>query len=159
MSACDNTSSIDVYKSLHEYNRTVREAGSVYHQAAKKYGLSEGCFWILYCLRADNGDLTQSDISGILFQPKQTIHSALKMLEDGGYLELVPANIRRSKYIKLTLKGTELARRTVDRVIAAEITALSNMHLSHQYTMFLKTSVQNILNYQEEQNEYHNHQP
>lgn len=47
MSACDNISSIDVYKSLHEYNRTVREAGSVYHQAAKKYGLSEGCFG--YC--------------------------------------------------------------------------------------------------------------
>lgn len=42
--AVNDTSSIDVYKSLREYNRTVREAGSVYHQAAKKYGLSEGCF-------------------------------------------------------------------------------------------------------------------
>lgn len=166
--AVNDTSSIDVYTSLREYNRNVGEARNLYHQAAKIYGLSEGCFWILYCLRANSGDLTQSDISSTLFQPKQTIHSALKILEDGGYLELIPANIRRSKYIRLTMKGVELARRTVDHVIAAEITALSCMaasdreilmQLSNQYTSLLGTYVQDILKYQEDKNEHHNHQP
>ena len=166
--AVNDTSNIDVYKSLSEYNRTIGEARNLYHQAAKIYGLSEGCFWILYCLRADNGDITQSDISGALFQPKQTVHSALKMLENDGYLELVPANVRRSKYIKLTTKGMELAKRTVDHVISAEIAALSRMsvserqffmQLSRQYTALLKTHMQNTLKQQEEQNEHYNHQP
>lgn len=166
--ADNDTANTDVYKNLCKCNRAIGEVENIYHQAAKAYGLSEGCFWILYCLRANSGDLTQSDISSTLFQPKQTIHSALKILEDGGYLELIPANIRRSKYIRLTMKGVELARRTVDHVIAAEITALSCMaasdreilmQLSNQYTSLLGTYVQDILKYQEDKNEHHNHQP
>lgn len=163
--ADNDAASTDVYKNLCKYNRAIGEVENIYHQAAKAYGLSEGCFWILYCLRANSGNLTQSDISSTLFQPKQTIHSALKILEDGGCLELIPANIQRSKYIRLTMKGVELARRTVDHVIAAEITALSCMaasdrevlmQLSNQYTLLLKIHIEDVLKHQEEKNEYCN---
>lgn len=166
--AGNDAASTDVYECLCKYNKAVGETESIYHQAAKAYGLSAGCFWILYCLRANSGDLTQSDIGSTLFQPKQTVHSALKTLEDGGYLELIPANIRRSKYIRLTMKGVELARKTVDNVIAAETTALSCMaasdreiliQLSNQYTSLLRTYMQDILKYQEDKNEHYNNQP
>lgn len=144
----------NMYGYLQAYNRASKEIDGIYHDIARTYGLSEGCFWILYCLRIDGGELTQSDVRNSLLQPKQTVNSALKKLEQDGFVEVVPAEKRRGKYIKLTHKGMELAGKTVDRVISAEMSALSNMAaferesfilLFHQHTALFKTCVQDIL--------------
>lgn len=115
----------NIDKRLFEFNSIIKENDDLYRGVAKALGLSDCAFWILYALREDNAVLTQSEICYALYQPKQTVNSALKKLESDGYIELLYINDRRSKQIHLTEKGIELAERTVDKVIAVEHNALS----------------------------------
>ena len=62
----------------------------------------------------------------VLYQPKQTVNSALKKLESEGYITLTPAGAH-TKNISLTKSGTKLCEQTVDKVIEAECAALGNM--------------------------------
>lgn len=130
-----------------EYNSIIKENDELYRHAAKASGLSECAFWILYALRADGEKLTQSDICNSLYQPKQTVNSALKKLENEGYIALLHAGDQRGKPIHLTEKGLLLAARTVDRVIGFEHAALRGLsdeeqetfiRLFRQYTGLLK---------------------
>lgn len=107
-------------KRLFEYNSIIMENDDIYRHVARKFGLSECTFWILYSLREDNTCLTQRKLCNMLSQPKQTVNSALKKLEADGYLELCLGEDRRSKQIRLTKKGEALATKTVDKVIALE---------------------------------------
>ncbi len=116
-----------ISKSLSEYNRIFRENDELYRDLAKRCGLSDAAFWILYVLRADSDGITQSEICAALYLPKQTVNSALKKMEFDGVIELTQQNNARSKSISLTEKGLALAERTVDRVIAAEEAAFSAM--------------------------------
>ena len=100
------------------------------------YGLSECALWILYPLRVSETPVTQSDICGVMFQPKQTVNSALKKLKNEGYIKLNNATNKRFKEIYLTESGITLAQNTVDHVILAEIEALSTMS-SEEFTSFL----------------------
>lgn len=114
-------------KRLSEYNDIIKENDNLYRGLAKHFGLPECAFWILYTLRADNTGLTQSEICDVLYQPKQTVNSALKNLEAQGNIELLYVNGRRSKQIRLTKKGIGLAEKTVDQVLAAEHKALLDL--------------------------------
>ena len=69
------------------------------------------------------GNITQSDVCTVLYQPKQTVNSALKKLESEGYITLTPAGAH-AKNISLTKSGTKLCEQTVDK---AECAALGNM--------------------------------
>ena len=121
---------------LSEYNSALKENDDIYRGLSKFYGLSECAFWILYTLRVSETPVTQSDICGVMFQPKQTVNSALKKMENEGYIKLNSAANRRFKEIILTKKGISLAQNTVDHVIHAEIEALSTMS-SEEFTSFL----------------------
>ena len=113
-------------------------------------GLPDCAFWILYTLRESSETLTQSDVCYTLYQPKQTVNSALKKLADGGYIVLSEQKDRRSKPLSLTEEGQRLAEKTVDRVIAAEHRALAGLseekqdifiRLFRQYTDLLRDSL------------------
>ncbi len=138
---------------LSEYNRLYKENDELYRNAAKALGLSDCAFWILYFLRESNAELTQSEVCSAIYAPKQTVNSSLKKLADEGYLQLAEGNDRRSKLIKLTEAGAELAARTVDRVLKAELRAFRKMTadeqafflgLFHRYTNLLKREFENI---------------
>lgn len=142
-----------VRKRLIEYNSIFKENDELYHEVAKTLGLSDCVFWILYSLREENKALTQSEICYALHQPKQTVNSALKKLEHSGYIVLEEMRDRRSKQVRLTKKGQELAERTADRVIALEQEALWEMteteqemfiRLFYKYTQLLKQSMKKI---------------
>lgn len=122
---------------LSEFNSALKENDDIYRGLSKFYGLSECAFWILYTLRVSETPVTQSDICGVMFQPKQTVNSALKKMENEGYIKLNSAANRRFKEIILTKKGITLAQNTVDHVIHAEIEALSTMS-SEEFTSFLQ---------------------
>lgn len=117
-------SNLSAQKRLAEYYNIVKENDHLYRDAARRFGLSECAFWILYVLRTDETVATPSGICDVLYQPKQTIHSALKHLEEKGYIELLHAQGRRGKQILLTAQGIELTQNTVDRVVEAECDAL-----------------------------------
>ncbi|WP_434311005.1 MarR family winged helix-turn-helix transcriptional regulator [Hominifimenecus sp. rT4P-3] len=140
----------DTRKHLSEYNRIFKENDDLYRSAAKSLGLSDCAFWILYALREDKGELTQSALCESTYLPKQTINSALKKLEQDGCIELKEMRDRRSKKVCLTPKGIQLAEKTVDRVIAAEQDAFAGLaaeeierflQLYRKYTALLKANM------------------
>ena len=146
--------SVKIENCLHEYNNIFKENDNIYRDVAKRLGLSECAFWILYVLRADDTISTQSEICGAWYQSKQTVNSALKNLEANGYIELRCVKDRRSKSISLTDKGINISQKTVDKVIKAEQEALSSLNaeeqeafisLFHKYTDALKAQMQKFV--------------
>ena len=80
--------------------------------------------------------MTQSELCKLLYEPKQTVNSALKKLETEGYLTLTQGSDRRSKVIALTQKGSALAGKSADRVISAEEHAILSLSEAEQ-NMFI----------------------
>ena len=85
------------YRRLREYNDSLKAIDDTYRAAARRFGLPECAFWILYTLRVERAPLTQSEICALQYQPKQTVHSALKRLEADGLLKLAHGGNRKSK--------------------------------------------------------------
>lgn len=112
---------------LAAYNELYKEQDDLYRAAARGFGLSDCAFWVLYALREAERPMTQSDVCAAVYQPKQTVHSALKKLIGEGCLRLAEGRDRRSKYLVLTERGEALARRTVDPVMAAETAAMDTL--------------------------------
>lgn len=146
-------SELSTRMTLDEYNKIFKQNDEIYRNAAKELGLSDCAFWILYAVRSAEEVLTQSDLCYSQYQPKQTVNSALKKLEKEGYLVLKCMDNRRSKQIYLTEKGIRLSENTVDKVILAEVEALSALSLAEQeeflklfrkYTECLNNEMQQI---------------
>ena len=93
---------------LAAYNELYKEQDDLYRAVARGFGLSDCAFWVLYALREAERPMTQSDVCAAVYQPKQTVHSALKKLEGEGYLRLAEGRDRRSKYLVLTERGETL---------------------------------------------------
>lgn len=139
---------------LAEINRIYKEGNETYHMAAKSLGLSDCAFWVLYFLRSAETKLTPSALCAEMYEPKQTVHSALKKLEGEGYICFEQGSDRRSKYVSLTERGRLLAENTVDQVIRAELTALCEMgeedkrtfiSLFVNYTELVKKSMESFI--------------
>ena len=105
------------------FNATINGYEEIYRAVAKSFGLSDCAFWILYYIRQSKEKVTQKDICNFIYQPKQTVHSALKKLVKDGLIEIGDYNGKRHKYVVLTEKGEEFSRKTVDLVLAEEIAA------------------------------------
>lgn len=128
----------NVSRGLFEFNNIFKESDNIYREIAKYFGLSECAFWILYYLRSEYTEATQSGICGGIFLSKQTINSALKKLEEQGYIELRHTDgDRRSKEITLTEAGLKLCQNTVDRLIEVENDTLLDLPENERET-FLK---------------------
>lgn len=112
---------------LAAYNELYKEQDDLYQAAARGFGLSDCAFWVLYALREAERPMTQSGVCAAVYQPKQTVHSALKKLMGAGYLQLAEGRDRRSKYLVLTERGEALVHRTVDPVMAAETAAMDTL--------------------------------
>lgn len=119
-------SKLELHEMQSEYNRLWKEADEIYRDMANHFRLSECAMWIVYIIRETEKPLIQSEICDILSLSKQTVNSALKILEADGYiaLEVAEAN-QRSKWVALTTKGNKLAERTADRIISIEQDAFS----------------------------------
>ncbi len=85
-----------------------------------------------YFIRQSEEKVTQKDICSFIYQPKQTVHSALKKMVEDGLIEVGDYNGKRHKYVTLTKKGEEFSRKTVDLVLAEEIAAFEDMDASER---------------------------
>lgn len=137
-------------KMLWEYNTIFKENDEVYRCAAKTLGISDCSLWILYTLRTEQEAITQKEICEAFYYPKQTVNSALKKLENEGYIVLSEMTDRRSKQIDLTPKGVKLAEKTADKITEAELASLSGLtdteretfiELFRKYTGLLKKNM------------------
>lgn len=128
-----------------------RYSDSIYHDFAVSVHLSDSAMWILYALLDFDNPCTQKELCDTWHFRKQTLHSALKLMETDGYVELFPlSENRRSKQICLTERGRRLARQTVAIIRSAEEKAMENMpaaeyremmELTHKYYGLLDESV------------------
>ena len=114
------------------FNETINGSEEIYRAVAKSFGLSDCAFWILYYLRQSKEKVTQKDICSFIYQPKQTVHSALKKMVDDGLIEVGDYNGKRHKYVTLTEKGEAFSQKTVDLVLAEEIAAFEDMDASER---------------------------
>ena len=114
------------------FNATINGYEEIYRAAAKSFGLSDCAFWILYYIRQSKEKVTQKDICSFIYQPKQTVHSALKKMVDDGLIEVGDYNGKRHKYVTLTEKGEAFSQKTVDLVLAEEIAAFEDMDASER---------------------------
>ena len=115
------------YQALLAYNRETKTLDDVYRNTAKRCGLGECAFWILYTLRFENTAFTQADICEFLIEPKQTVNSALKKLVAAGLLALCAGADQRSKQILVTDEGERFCKAHVDSILEAEAAALQAM--------------------------------
>ena len=120
------------HAALAAYNDIFKELDDLYRAVARRCGLSDCAFWVLYALRESGRPMTQSDVCAAVYQPKQTVHSALKKLMAEGFLRLTEGRDRRSKYLTLTETGHALMARTVDDVVAAETAAMNTLAAEEQ---------------------------
>ena len=111
-----------------DFNRLYNENGQLYHRMARACGMSDCAFWLLYTLRAEGAPLTQTQLSGTLSLPRQTVNSALKKLVEAGYLRLEAVNGNlKNKQVSITEAGDAYLHRTVDRVFSLEDAAVSRL--------------------------------
>ena len=130
---------------IRRHNGLYKENNENYHRLARHFGLSDTAFWILYTLREMGGSVSQSQLCGELFLSKQTIHSALKQLEQGGFLQLenLPNN-RKNKLVRVTPQGEQLLCQVADPVFAMEERAF--LRLSPQQRQALLELDEALLN-------------
>ena len=119
-------------KVLATFNETINGSEEIYRAVAKSFGLSDCAFWILYCIRQSEEKVTQKDICSFIYQPKQTVHSALKKMVEDGLIEVGDYNGKRHKYVTLTEKGEAFSEKTIDLVLTEEIAVFEDLDVSER---------------------------
>lgn len=130
---------------LREINTIFKETDAVYSKLARRSGLSDCAFWLMYSIREANGRCTQRELCDQWIMSKQTVNSALKGLEKNGYITLTSSEIdKRSKYITLTDKGIHFSEENIDIVFELEQLAFQKMSIAERAAM-----IENTRKYQE----------
>lgn len=119
---------MNTFSHLETFNRLYKEMDTVHHNYAKRCGLSDMTYWILYSIAESDAYFTQRDFCNGWFSAPQTVNSALKDLEkkDFIYLEAVPGN-KKNKLIKPTKKGKEFIERVLLPLIRAEAESFESL--------------------------------
>ena len=133
------------------FNQLYKEMDEIYHQYAKRQGISDTALWLLYSLYEDGAGYTQRELCSAWHYPPQTINSALKNLVNQGYIQLKPVEgNQKNKRIALTETGKELMREVIFPLIQAEKRTFQRLEkserdtllsLTHKYVSLLKGEV------------------
>lgn len=133
------------------FNQLYKEMDEIYHQYAKRQGISDTALWLLYSLYEDGAGYTQRELCSAWHYPPQTINSALKNLVNQGYIQLKPVEgNQKNKRIVLTEAGKELMREVIFPLIRAEKRTFQRLEkserdtllsLTHKYVSLLKSEV------------------
>lgn len=104
---------------MYRMNCLAADLDSLYHQAAKKLGVSDSVMIVLYFLYENNGIALLNDIRKTTGISKQTLNSALRKLENERIIFLEQKN-GREKLVYLTSQGKEYAKQTAAKLFNAE---------------------------------------
>lgn len=123
-----NTSPGEAEVSATDLEVIYKETDKLYAILAKRCGLSDCAYWILYAIERDGGATTQSEFADYWSYSKQTIHSAVKALREKGYIELQDShNDKRSKLIVYTEAGNRFCEKNIRPAIEAEARAFASL--------------------------------
>ena len=104
---------------IKRFNHLTGEIEALYHEAALKLGFSDSVMQILYTICNVGDSCPLSDICKLSGTSKQTINSAIRILENDGIVYL-KAQAGRKKAVCLTEKGKATVEATVARLIEIE---------------------------------------
>ena len=129
-----------IRQQLREFTAIYKETDAVYSEFARRSGLSDCAFWLMYSIHEAKGKCTQREICGQWTMSKQTVNSALKGLEKNGYIVLTSSKTdKRSKYITFTDEGVQFARENIGIVFELEQRALQKMSGTERIAMLEST--------------------
>ena len=113
---------------MDRFNRMWRAIDRLYHEVARRSGLSDCAFWIMYGLAEAGEPILQRDLPQGLSYSRQTLASALQQLQRHGLIDVTLAEgSRRDKAVRLTAEGEDFVEREVAPVAAAERRSLAVM--------------------------------
>jgi len=117
-----------IEEQLIQLNQIYKENEEIYHGLATYFSLSDSALWLLYSLHEATVPYTQAEICNTWSISKQTLHSTLKGLKTGGYIQMESSvQNRKTKQIILTPTGKALVHKTVGRIVEAEKQALCGL--------------------------------
>ena len=116
---------------LKELNRLFTANESIQHYLAQSAGLPDATFRLLYALADLDGICCQSDLCIVTTLPKQTVHSAVRQLQEEGCLTLEQGSGRR-RMVTLTDKGRQLVEERIAPAVQAEENALAALSRAEQ---------------------------
>ncbi len=142
----------ELAEQLEQLNQNDKALNDLYRNYAAGVNLSDAALWVLYVAWTQGEGCTQKDICESWSYPRQTINSALKNLEQQGYLTLysTPEN-RKSKRIAFTEAGRELGRTAVLPLLEMETASFGQLSreerkqlvaLSQKRTMLLQREME-----------------
>ena len=123
---------------LEAYNRLFKEMDDLYHELARRAGLSDSAFDILYTLCMTGDGCLQKDICAFSFLSKQTINSSIRKLEREGLIRLT-AGKGRDTHIFLTPAGQKLVQERIVPVAHMEHQAFAQLSLPQQQELLRLT--------------------
>ena len=124
----------------------------VYHQAARKLGVTDSAMYVLYRIYELGEGCLLQDICREAGISKQTINSALRKLEQEGSLYLT-SDGGKAKRVWLTESGRQHRNRTAARLYSAECAALAgwtqeeietHLRLMAKYVRALNAEIENM---------------
>lgn len=132
------------WKLSHEvsaFNHICKQTDDLYRVLARRTGLSDSAFCVLYLLGAAEDGCLQKDICDWFWLSKQTVHSAVQQLEQDGLL-VREAGPGRDRRLLLTEAGQAFVRTHLYPVYQIEEAAFCDLsaderremlRLMHQY--------------------------
>ena len=111
---------------MREFDRLFRKIEQRYHNISLKMGLSDTAGQILYAMIELGDGCLQTEIARWYSYSKQTISSAVKVMERKGLLRLEPGK-GRDMHLHLTPAGQQLVERTIYPMIDIENSVFSAM--------------------------------
>ncbi len=124
-------------RELSKWNRLIKKQDEIYHRWAKKAGLADAQFWVLYALCEARSPLCQNTFCENWCYSKQTVCTAVASLEKAGLVQLAYAEgSRKKKDLFLTEKGELFCAQHVKTLQAAEETVLEALPAQQRETFF-----------------------
>ena len=111
------------YAKVRLLNAYISETNAIYHELAQTLGLSDSVMQVLYTALTHGGSCTVREVCLLTGISKQTLHSALRKLEQEGLLHLEAVD-GKQKRICLTEKGLSLAEKTARLELDLEASVL-----------------------------------
>lgn len=113
------------YAKVRLLNAYISETNAIYHEVAQALGLSDSVMQVLYTALTHGGSCTVREICLLTGISKQTLHSALRKLEQEEFLRLEAVD-GKQKRICLTEKGLALADQTARMELDLEASILES---------------------------------
>lgn len=117
-----------LHEQLRRFNTLWKAQDDIWQEAAKKSGLPETAFWIIYILTTENNkELTQAELCDMWFISRQTCNSAVKKLEHDGLISLTThKGAGNIKYLSLTDAGLTYADKYIKSLTDADVLSFSS---------------------------------